>query len=119
MPAAAEQTPPSPTGHEGHGHAWSPHRVVGTQRLPGAGDGTGDRRRWHLRAGEHAAGRTAGPVGRAGDRVHRVPGAGAPGGRGPGDLDRKSVVEGKSVSVRVEIGGRRPIKKKKTKNHQK
>src|SRR3546814_15771116 len=30
-----------------------------------------------------------------------------------GDLDRKSVVEGKSVSVRVDLGGRRIIKKKK------
>src|SRR3546814_16533347 len=29
------------------------------------------------------------------------------------DLDRKSVVEGKSVSVRVDLGGRRIIKKKK------
>src|SRR3546814_14465064 len=29
--------------------------------------------------------------------------------------DRKSVVEGKSVSVRVDLGGRRSIKKKKTK----
>src|SRR3546814_15807680 len=28
-------------------------------------------------------------------------------------LDRKSVVEGKSVSVRVDFGGRRSIKKKK------
>src|SRR3546814_19612328 len=28
--------------------------------------------------------------------------------------DRKSVVEGKSVSVRVDLGGRRTIKKKKT-----
>src|SRR3546814_13996646 len=28
--------------------------------------------------------------------------------------DRKSVVEGKSVSVRVDLGGRRIIKKKKT-----
>src|SRR3546814_12324832 len=34
----------------------------------------------------------------------------------PGDqADRKSVVEGKSVSVRVDLGGRRIIKKKKTK----
>src|SRR3546814_17549640 len=32
-----------------------------------------------------------------------------------GDLDRKSVVEGKRVSVRVEHGGRRVIKKKKQK----
>src|SRR3546814_1910978 len=29
------------------------------------------------------------------------------------DRDRKSVVEGKSVSVRVDLGGRRIIKKKK------
>src|SRR3546814_11767046 len=29
------------------------------------------------------------------------------------DIDRKSVVEGKSVSVRVDLGGRRIIKKKK------
>src|SRR3546814_18750224 len=33
-----------------------------------------------------------------------------------GFVDRKSVVEGKSVSVRVDIGGRRIIKKKKKKN---
>src|SRR3546814_20427994 len=32
----------------------------------------------------------------------------------PGMADRKSVVEGKSVSVRVELGGCRNIKKKKT-----
>src|SRR3546814_16997978 len=31
-------------------------------------------------------------------------------------LDRKSVVKGKSVSVRVDLGGRRIIKKKKYKN---
>src|SRR3546814_20805983 len=31
-------------------------------------------------------------------------------------VDRKSVVSGKSVSVRVDIGGRRIIKNKKTKN---
>src|SRR3546814_13283919 len=30
-------------------------------------------------------------------------------------LDRKSVVKGKSVSVRVDLGGRRSINKKKTK----
>src|SRR3546814_19128515 len=33
--------------------------------------------------------------------------------RPPAPADRKSVVEGKSVSVRVDIGGRRIIKKKK------
>src|SRR3546814_14683874 len=31
--------------------------------------------------------------------------------------DRKSVVSGKSVSVRVDLGGRRIIKKKKQKKH--
>src|SRR3546814_15085479 len=30
-----------------------------------------------------------------------------------GEIDRKSVVSGKSVSIRVELGGRRIIKKKK------
>src|SRR3546814_12423313 len=33
--------------------------------------------------------------------------------RAVGDEDRKSVVSGKSVSVRVDLGGRRIIKKKK------
>src|SRR3546814_13234331 len=32
--------------------------------------------------------------------------------------DRKSVVEGKSVSVRVDLGGRRILKKKKTHERQ-
>src|SRR3546814_18595933 len=32
----------------------------------------------------------------------------------PGLIDRKSVVSGKSVSVRVDLGGRRIIKKKNT-----
>src|SRR3546814_10635655 len=32
--------------------------------------------------------------------------------------DRKSVVSGKSVSVRVDLGGRRSIKKKNMKQHQ-
>src|SRR3546814_11520356 len=36
--------------------------------------------------------------------------------QGVEDLDRKSVVEGKSVSVRVDLGGRRIIKKKKSYN---
>src|SRR3546814_19044441 len=34
-----------------------------------------------------------------------------------GRKDRKSVVQGKSVSVRVDLGGRRIIKKKKSKRH--
>src|SRR3546814_17339726 len=37
--------------------------------------------------------------------------------RPPGRVDRKSVVEGKSVSVRVDHGGRRIIKKKKEKKY--
>src|SRR3546814_18793186 len=47
---------------------------------------------------------------------HRHP-FGFPAGLGyvrSGRKDRKSVVEGKSVSVRVDLGGRRIIKKKKT-----
>src|SRR3546814_18353151 len=34
---------------------------------------------------------------------------------GTAQIDRKSVVSGKSVSVRVDLGGRRIIKKKKNK----
>src|SRR3546814_18024434 len=34
-----------------------------------------------------------------------------------GKIDRKSVVSGKSVSVRVDLSGRRIIKKKKKKTH--
>src|SRR3546814_1491829 len=48
-------------------------------------------------------------------------GRGAPHPRGPGrgglrdyPADRKSVVQGKSVSVRVDLGGRRIIKQKNT-----
>src|SRR3546814_14063556 len=44
-------------------------------------------------------------------REHKVGGAGQP----PHMKDRKSVVEGKSVSVSVDLGGRRIIKKKKKK----
>src|SRR3546814_18203187 len=36
---------------------------------------------------------------------------------GRGCADRKSVVSGKSVSVRVDLGGRRIIKKKKTNDY--
>src|SRR3546814_12835418 len=41
-------------------------------------------------------------------QLHAAAGADRP-------ADRKSVVEGKSVSVRVDLGGRRIIKKKKNK----
>src|SRR3546814_17424015 len=52
---------------------------------------------------------------RRGDRrLHRGRTLGQRGGGcGPGGGDRKSVVWGKSVSVRVDLGGRRIIKKKK------
>src|SRR3546814_17261203 len=49
----------------------------------------------------------------AGYKVSFIPFTnGRPAGK-PKDLDRKSVVEGKSVSVRVDLGGGRIIKKKK------
>src|SRR3546814_18556841 len=41
----------------------------------------------------------------------------ADGDRAGAGEERKSVVEGKSVSVRVDLGGRRIIKKKKSNNH--
>src|SRR3546814_20624127 len=49
---------------------------------------------------------------RPGLAVHRQ--AGARGMMAPPRSDRKSVVEGKSVSVRVDLGGRRIINKKKS-----
>src|SRR3546814_15592134 len=65
-----------------------------------------------------AAGACAGPAKRATGLIRAVA-AGArhqKAGRFPGCLgrERKSVVEGKSVSVRVDLGGRRIIKKKQT-----
>src|SRR3546814_18514419 len=44
-------------------------------------------------------------------------GGGGSFGGGGASGDRKSVVEGKSVSVRVDLGGRRSITQKKTKQH--
>src|SRR3546814_19482063 len=63
---------------------------------------------------QHYAGRADAPkwamAGRSADKLAEVRDlVGAPAG-----TDRKSVVEGKSVSVRVDLGGRRIIKKKKT-----
>src|SRR3546814_10991430 len=51
--------------------------------------------------------------------ARRAPAGGPTAGRAPPGgscSDRKSVVEGKSVSVRVDLGGRRVIKKKNDKN---
>src|SRR3546814_18418335 len=53
MPAIPEETPPSPTGPEGHCHAWAPHRVVGPQPLPRAGADAGARRLRHHCADIH------------------------------------------------------------------
>src|SRR3546814_12124927 len=47
------------------------------------------------------------------DEAHRFAITGHRGRRQKARRDRKSVVEGKSVSVRVDLGGRRIIKKKK------
>src|SRR3546814_12959757 len=53
-----------------------------------------------------------------GRRLGRLPGAAARQGAGRAG-DRKSVVEGKSVSVRVDLGGRRTLNKKKRQINQK
>src|SRR3546814_21151606 len=70
----------------------------------------GDRRRNTQRRSQRAA------VGRRlrGDpsRLARPSGPAVP-GPGPDRRDRKSVVEGKMVSVRVELGGRRIVQTKK------
>src|SRR3546814_15543210 len=59
----------------------------------------------------------AGAGKRIGNRKPAVVRAGKPAkgalGVGKPDRDRKSVVRGKRVSVRVDLGGRRSIKKKK------
>src|SRR3546814_21147199 len=48
------------------------------------------------------------------DRAVRVHPRQSPDCRRVGNRDRKSVVSGKSVSVRVDIGGRRILKKKRS-----
>src|SRR3546814_12406970 len=48
-------------------------------------------------------------------QTSRTPNQAQPGRQQAVLIDRKSVVEGKSVSVRVDLGGRRSIKKKKKK----
>src|SRR3546814_16621946 len=49
----------------------------------------------------------------AGERITLI----AVGGYGRGEIDRTRVVSGKSVSVSVDLGGRRIVKKKKKKEH--
>src|SRR3546814_17976241 len=95
--------------------------LTGEFRIPLKGFGSTDCRRCrshllHLRAGG-AAGKRAGLFGLT-SFGSSVPGAECcPGRDRPRAMawgDRKRVVSGKSVSVRVELGGRRIIKKKKT-----
>ena len=52
---------------------------------------------------QHAGGRAARPVRRAGDRAHALSGAGAAGGRGPGDL---SAHHGAAVGAGSDHGSR-------------
>src|SRR3546814_17982843 len=77
------------------------------RRLPGRGAYRG------VRAEGHRQGARGGSVSRR-RRLGRVRGRGSARkeARG-GSTDRKSVVSGKSVSVRVDLGGRRSITKKK------
>src|SRR3546814_14144699 len=72
---------------------------------PDAGPGPPDRRHRGERRTDRGAAR----------RQHAAGDALRPGPRVPlgQATDRKSVVEGKSVSVRVDFGGRRSLKKKK------
>src|SRR3546814_12843182 len=94
------------------------------------------KRRMYKRKGEHhqqpAAGLTQSPEqhvvdaggGAAGssrkdDRPYPVDGKRQPNGRAANDRERKSVVEGKSGSGRVDLGGRRYNKKKHNKLHSK
>src|SRR3546814_11411151 len=80
-------------------------------------------RRRHLQICHPARRHRRRPAAGARDRGAHRPGDGGSGtrlsdacgraGRDGPDGDRKSVVEGKSVSVRVDLGGRRTIKKKK------
>src|SRR3546814_18285990 len=65
----------------------------------------------HARGAVDAPDRGAGPLG--GKRVEPVEGLAGFRGAESG-LERKSVVEGKSVSVRVDFGGRGTIKKNKS-----
>src|SRR3546814_20592806 len=79
-----------------------------------------DRRRNRRDAG-HVFGRRLRPCGFLRRRGRARPGADrrqGRGGRRDFGADRKRVVSGKSVSVRVDLGGRRIIKKKKKNNTQ-
>src|SRR3546814_17579877 len=75
------------------------------RRGPGLGSHPGARRRAGHGATAHGIAGVRGPTGGR-DRAARRR-------RGAGSRDRKSVVEGKRVAVRVDLGGRRSLKKKK------
>src|SRR3546814_17330549 len=98
--------------------------VLGGGRAPGAGGGPGAAPGNRARQRQRAPARLRIPVPAPGQRTARPAGLGRPPQpRGRGEPprrglrrrpDRKSVVEGKSVSVRVDLGCRRIIKQKKT-----
>src|SRR3546814_17244582 len=93
--------------------------VCSSDLAPGAGDPAALQapRAHHYQGFAGAArSRSAGAVGRAaaGQRFGQPDHAGR-----RAETDRKSVVSGKSVSVRVDIGGRRIIKKKTNRLSQK
>src|SRR3546814_20069795 len=76
---------------------------VALQHAPGAGP-------------EHQGRRAGGDGGRRVDAVHHLV-MGRLAAEEDGRADRKSVVEGKSVSVRVDLGVRRILKKTKSNKH--
>src|SRR3546814_15697440 len=78
-------------------HIGLPRDGAGEQRLAGAGRADQQRALWNLAAEAVELGRVLEEIDDLGQFLTR---------------DRKSVVSGKSVSVRVDLGGRRIIKKK-------
>src|SRR3546814_14016992 len=82
-----------------------------------AGDalGAGERCQQHDPSAHGGADEDLRPFGQSIQHRHRVACPITDGGLR--EADRKSVVAGKSVSVRVELGGRRLIKKKKKITH--
>src|SRR3546814_14086182 len=79
------------------------HLAAHQERLPA---------RWRLGAGHLSEDQRRGDGARQADQPGKRP---APRRTGIGQGDRKSGVRGKSVSLRVNLGGRRIIKKKKNK----
>ena len=76
------------------------HRVVDRQPLLRRPRGGVHRVRRDLRPAGDAPRRAAGPLRRAGDHLHRLPGAGPAGGRGPGHLSHHDADAGRSLRHR-------------------